>query len=80
MKYVCLTTAIIISSFAFAQKKKSTPIPATETFQTEMYKGLKWRNIGPLRGGRSNAVAGVSNNDQLYYVGYTGGGLWKTED
>ncbi|MCZ8023692.1 MAG: glycosyl hydrolase [Cyclobacteriaceae bacterium] len=80
MKYVFLTTAIVISSFAFAQKKKSTPATPAETFQPEMYKGLKWRNIGPLRGGRSNAVAGVPNNDQLYYVGYTGGGLWKTED
>ncbi len=44
------------------------------------YNGIKWRNIGPYRGGRANAIAGVSGNDQIYYAGYTGGGVWKTED
>lgn len=46
----------------------------------DLYQGLKWRNIGPFRGGRSNAVSGVVGNDRLYYGGYTGGGVWKTED
>ncbi len=44
------------------------------------FKALKWRNIGPFRGGRSNAVSGVVGDDQTYYTGYTGGGLWKTEN
>lgn len=52
----------------------------TSSFNAEVYKGLKWRNIGPFRGGRSNAVSGVRGNDMLYYAGYTGGGVWKTED
>lgn len=41
---------------------------------------LKWRNIGPFRGGRSVAVAGVMNDPLTYYMGSTGGGVWKTED
>jgi len=45
-----------------------------------LYQGMQWRNIGPFRGGRSDAVAGVPQNPRLYYFGAVGGGLWKTED
>jgi photosystem II stability/assembly factor-like uncharacterized protein len=41
---------------------------------------LKWRNIGPLRGGRSLAVAGSAARPLEYYFGAVGGGLWKTTD
>ncbi len=41
---------------------------------------LKWRNIGPDRGGRSLAAAGSSTRPLEYYFGATGGGLWKTTD
>jgi len=42
--------------------------------------GLHWRNIGPNRGGRSQAVAGSAKRPLEYYFGATGGGLWKTTD
>jgi photosystem II stability/assembly factor-like uncharacterized protein len=42
--------------------------------------GLRWRSIGPARGGRSIAVAGTSARPNEYYFGATGGGLWKTTD
>ncbi len=41
---------------------------------------LKWRNIGPFRGGRVTAVAGHQDQLFTYYMGVTGGGVWKTED
>src|SRR5439155_13675931 len=41
---------------------------------------LKWRNIGPNRGGRSIAAAGSMSRPLEYYFGTTGGGLWKTTD
>jgi len=41
---------------------------------------LRWRSIGPLRGGRSIAVAGSAQRPLEYYFGATGGGLWKTTD
>ncbi len=44
------------------------------------YQNLKWRNIGPFRGGRSSAVAGVPGKPMIYYMGSAGGGIWKTED
>ena len=45
-----------------------------------LLKGLKWRSIGPYRGGRSTAVAGVTSQPNVFYFGATGGGLWKTTD
>lgn len=41
---------------------------------------MKYRNIGPFRGGRSVSATGIINNPLTYYMGTTGGGLWKTED
>ena len=43
-------------------------------------KSLQWRSIGPFRGGRSTAVAGVASQPMVYYFGATGGGVWKTTD
>ncbi len=45
-----------------------------------LFKNVKFRNIGPFRGGRSNCGAGVIGDPLTYYMGTTGGGLWKTED
>lgn len=44
------------------------------------FKPLKYRNIGPFRGGRSVGSSGVVGDPMTYYMGTTGGGLWKTED
>jgi photosystem II stability/assembly factor-like uncharacterized protein len=44
------------------------------------FKVVKWRNIGPFRGGRSNCGYGVTQDPMTYYMGTTGGGLWKTSD
>jgi photosystem II stability/assembly factor-like uncharacterized protein len=44
------------------------------------FKPVKWRSIGPFRGGRSVASTGVVGDPKTYYSGSTGGGLWKTQD
>ncbi len=55
--------------------------PARDTTGLNGYfKTVKWRCIGPFRGGRSNCATGVVGNPAVYYQGTTGGGLWKTED
>jgi photosystem II stability/assembly factor-like uncharacterized protein len=41
---------------------------------------LEWREVGPYRGGRSAAVTGVASSRDVYYMGATGGGVWKTSD
>jgi photosystem II stability/assembly factor-like uncharacterized protein len=56
-------------------------LAATETrVDTGQLKGLEWRTLGPYRGGRVTTVAGVADNPLLYYMGSTGGGVWKTEN
>src|SRR5260370_42386842 len=40
--------------------------------------GLRWRSIGPFRGGRSIAVSGIEGQPNVYYFGSVGGGVWKT--
>ncbi|WP_277479149.1 VPS10 domain-containing protein [Catalinimonas alkaloidigena] len=57
------------------QQDKSNKNPDSALFE-----GLKFRNIGPFRGGRSVAVSGVIQQPLVYYMGSTGGGIWKTED
>ncbi len=46
----------------------------------DYFKPLKYRNIGPFRGGRSVTASGVKGDPLTYYMGTTGGGLWKTTD
>jgi photosystem II stability/assembly factor-like uncharacterized protein len=50
------------------------------TYDESLIKGLNWRLIGPFRGGRAVAVAGVASQPNVYYFGATGGGVWKTTD
>ena len=45
-----------------------------------LFQGMKWRSIGPYRGGRATAVTGVPGEPFTYYFGSTGGGVWKTTD
>ena len=46
----------------------------------EYFKPLKYRSIGPFRGGRSVCATGVVGDPMTYYMGITGGGVWKTTD
>lgn len=56
------------------------PADAQTTYDEALYSSLEWRNIGPFRGGRSAAVTGVPGKPNLYYMGATGGGVWRTTD
>jgi hypothetical protein len=56
-----------------------TTSPAT-AYDTSSLAALRWREIGPFRGGRSVAVAGSAKRPNEYYFGTTGGGVFKTTD
>ena len=60
----------------FAQNAKNNDPNSNDN----IFKPMKWRSIGPFRGGRSTTSVGVIGNPNTYYMGTTGGGLWKTED
>lgn len=46
----------------------------------ENLRAMEWREVGPYRGGRSAAVAGIAADRETYYFGSTGGGVWKTQN
>ena len=50
------------------------------SIDASLFAGLRWRSIGPARGGRSQAVAGTAARPMEYYFGAVGGGVWKTTD
>jgi photosystem II stability/assembly factor-like uncharacterized protein len=54
------------------------PLALAQGVDPALYSSLKWRLVGPFRGGRSIAVAGSQSRPQEYYFGATGGGVWKT--
>ena len=61
------------------KRKKKTEAPILKLTDS-LFHGLKWRNIGPFRGGRSVASTGVIGQPHTYYMGSTGGGVFKTTD
>ena len=82
----CTLALLAIPAPAAAQRRGRTapdaaaPAAATAGYDSTLFHGLRWRSIGPYRGGRVTAVAGVSGQAHVYYFGATGGGVWKTTD
>ena len=72
---------LLIPDSGFSQKnKKSSNNTTHASVSDSLFNGLKWRNIGPFRAGRSLAVSGHADQPLTYYFGATGGGVWKTID
>lgn len=81
---LCLLACAALYS-THAQRTKTAPAatavaaPAATDYNA-WFQPLKWRSIGPFRGGRSNTATGIIGDVTTYYMGTTGGGLWKTTD
>jgi photosystem II stability/assembly factor-like uncharacterized protein len=81
-------TLIAVSAAAHAQRvaarpaspTTSLPQSVTQPFDSVALTGVRWREIGPFRGGRSVAVVGSAARPNEYYFGTTGGGVFKTTD
>ena len=76
MRLLSLFAICLFSGHLFAQM----PVSSNNDDLNKQLKPVKWRSIGPFRGGRSNAGTGVVGDPKTYYMGTTGGGLWKTDD
>src|SRR5437660_616478 len=57
-----------------------TEEPEKSEHEDPLFKGMKYRPIGPFRGGRSLTAAGIPGDPNIYYFGATGGGVWKSTD
>ncbi len=65
---------------ATARSAAAQPALAPITLDSTLKRNLRWRNLGPDRGGRSIAASGVKGQPKVAYFGAVGGGLWKTTD
>ncbi len=52
----------------------------TQTIDTKALSEMRWRNVGPFRGGRTRALSGVPSQPNVFYVGVVNGGVWKSTD
>ena len=78
MQRLTLLAATLLVAFSTpAQKKQTAPVSNDESI---LFSKVKYRSIGPYRGGRSSAVAGDPDQKNTFYFGGTGGGVWKTID
>ena len=55
-------------------------VSAQQGYDPSLYSGLRWRMLGPFRGGRVDAVSGVPGRPNEFYMGAVNGGVWKTVD
>jgi len=76
--FVAVTLALDFGADSLAAQRRNGAPAAVES--AGPFGALRWRSLGPNRGGRSIAVAGSTARPHEYYMGATGGGLWKTTD
>ena len=69
--FALTTAALLLASTGTIARQAATVDPS-------LYSGLKWRMIGPFRGGRVDAVSGVPGRPYEFYFGHVNGGVWKT--
>ena len=76
-KLTMLAATALVALSSTAQKKQAAPVTNDDSI---VFSKVKYRSIGPYRGGRSGAVAGDLQQKNTFYFGGTGGGVWKTID
>jgi photosystem II stability/assembly factor-like uncharacterized protein len=71
---------LLIGAFAVATICFGVRISDAQQFPQSTYQEMRWRMIGPTRGGRTRAACGVPAKPNVFYVGAVNGGVWKTDD
>src|ERR1044071_6199722 len=78
-----LSFTCIFLSILFAQSAKHSDqqkMLGQLSVDEKLFNGIRWRQIGPFRGGRVLAVTGVPGEPNVFYFGAASGGVWKTSD
>ncbi|HEY5164188.1 MAG TPA: glycoside hydrolase, partial [Terriglobales bacterium] len=69
-----LLLLLVVLALTISAAAQTTTAPVSPN----MYSGMRWRMIGPFRGGRALTAAGIAGDRDTYYFGSVGGGMWKT--
>jgi photosystem II stability/assembly factor-like uncharacterized protein len=75
-----LARNVLIALFCLFTLRGINAVAQTGQYPAAALSGLQWRDVGPMRGGRTFAVAGVATQPDTFYMGSVGGGVWKTEN
>jgi len=71
---------LLVLALVATSAPTSQIVQARQGFDSKLYSGLRWRLLGPFRGGRVDAVSGVPGRPNEFYFGAVNGGVWKTID
>jgi len=77
---VSLCLALAAAGAALSSPRVLADTPSATAVDPALFKAMRWRGIGPYRGGRALAVAGISGEPGVFYFGAAAGGVWKTID
>lgn len=81
MRFPRLVFSLLLVLVALAGWSRILGSPdSTKSLDPRLFQELRWRLIGPFRGGRALAVTGVRGRPEVFYFGAVGGGVWKTND
>src|SRR5258705_3878724 len=72
----CIAALLLCGAFLIT----AASLVSAQPFSPDLFKSLHWRSIGPFRGGRTRAVAGVPSQPNVFYIAQVNGGVWKTDD
>jgi photosystem II stability/assembly factor-like uncharacterized protein len=75
-----VTRRLVSALFVFAVFAALSAIVAAQQVDQRLYEGMRWRMIGPFRGGRTVGASGVPGRPNVYYIGVNNGGVWRTDD
>jgi photosystem II stability/assembly factor-like uncharacterized protein len=87
-KHALVVAAVVLSAasaLTFNEKREPTPLQNTPLTSSEKpgqsrFSELRWRQIGPFRGGRTKAATGVPDQPNVFYMAPVNGGVWKSTD
>jgi photosystem II stability/assembly factor-like uncharacterized protein len=75
-----ISRAIVLLSLALLTTGGTTLGLAADSYDAKLFAELRWREIGPFRGGRTRALAGIPNQPNVFFIAQVNGGVWKTND
>ena len=86
----CVLLLLLLTSFSVSQSKKNpkppqapqqpASAPQPSRIDENLFGAMRWRQVGPFRGGRVLAVTGVPGEPNVFYFGAASGGVWKSTD
>ncbi len=74
IRRIALIALAVVATAAFA------PVLMAQQYPPNLYQDMRWRMIGPFRGGRTKAISGVASQPNVFYIAQVNGGVWKSTD